>query len=302
MSITIVATQMAKIALLVILGGFLARKGYFSEESQTTISKLIVNVCNPALTIYCVAGGQIDAPRADIIKAGIVSIIIFIVLIGLGFVLPKILLIEKNKQKYYNMMSVYPNAAYMGIPVARALLNDSGMLCVIIFNVFFSLIFYTHGYAVMGIRSEKGRSGMISIGTVSGIAAILIAWFRIPVPTMISDTLGLVGNCTTFLAMSMLGAILITSTLKELLGDKKMYLYGVIRLLVIPILAGKILTVCGADRNLVQALCLMLAMPSATIPLMLAKANGEDTSILSRGIMFSTLMSFFCITIVMTIV
>lgn len=73
-------------------------------------------------------------------------------------------------------------------------------------------------------------------------------------------------------------------------------------MLFIPIVAAFLLKFMKVDQNMVLAFTLMLSMPMASMPLMLAERNGEDTRILSQGIAISTAVSFATITLVLGLV
>ena len=56
----------------------------------------------------------------------------------------------------------------------------------------------------------------------------------------------------------------------------------------------EILTAC-----IVGAFILMIAMPGANLPMILAEKNGEDTSVLSQMILLTTIMSLVSVPVVM---
>ena len=233
-------------------------------------------------------------------------------MILLGSILPKLLKIEKGEEKFYHMMTVYTNVGFIGLPLARAMLHGDAMLYVIIFNVLYSLFFYTHGYFVMGKRKEKAekaaaekkerRRFSLNLGLISGVATIIIVWFDLPIPEIIGNVCIYTGDANTFLAMSLLGASIAAAPLKQLLSNKKLYGFLGLRMLFIPIVAAFLLKFMKVDQNMVLAFTLMLSMPMASMPLMLAERNGEDTRILSQGIAISTAVSFATITLVLGLV
>ena len=55
-------------------------------------------------------------------------------------------------------------------------------------------------------------------------------------------------------------------------------------------------------RIFLFVLALMLAMPSANMPLMVAKQHGLETETLSRGIVLSTILSIVTITVISMII
>ena len=312
MEIVIILKNMSVILLMAFMGYVLYKKGILEENINKKLSTLVVDLCNPALSIACIIEDKITATHQEILQAVGISIAIYGILILLGSILPKLLKIEKGEEKFYHMMTVYTNVGFIGLPLARAMLHGDAMLYVIIFNVLYSLFFYTHGYFFLGKRKEKAekaaaekkerRRFSLNLGLISGVATIIIVWFDLPIPEIIGNVCIYTGDANTFLAMSLLGASIAAAPLKQLLSNKKLYGFLGLRMLFIPIVAAFLLKFMKVDQNMVLAFTLMLSMPMASMPLMLAERNGEDTRILSQGIAISTAVSFATITLVLGLV
>lgn len=309
MGMAIILKNMSVILLMALMGYVLFQKGILEESTNKKLSALVVDLCNPALTIACIIEDKITATHQEILQAAGISIGIYGILILLGMILPKLLKVEKEEEKFYHMMTVYTNVGFIGLPLARAVLHGDAMLYVIIFNVLYSLFFYTHGCFVMRkeekkkVEKKKGAPRIsLNLGLISGIASIIIVWFDLSIPELIGNVCIYTGDANTFLAMLLLGASIAAVSLKQLLSNKKLYAFLGLRMLLVPIAAASTLKFMKTDQNMVLAFTLMLSMPMASMPLMLAERNGEDTGILSSGIAISTAVSFATITLVLGIV
>lgn len=149
MGILVIIKQMLVIAILVMTGYTLFRLRIIDEPMSKKLSTLVIDVCNPALAIACIIQDRPVVEHSKILFAGGIGIVIYLVLIAMGACLPAILRIAPDERKYYHMMMVYTNTGFIGIPLARAILPAEAMIYVIIFNVLFSLFFYTHGTYVL---------------------------------------------------------------------------------------------------------------------------------------------------------
>lgn len=301
MSFTIILKQMVVIALLASIGYVAFRRKMIDSNMTQRLSVVVVDICNPALSLSCVIQDRLSAAHKDILQAVLIAAVIYLILIALGVVLPKILGIPKAQQKFYHMMTVYANTGFIGIPVARAILEPDAMLYVIIFNVMFSVFFYTHGIYVLGKDKSGKKPSPINMGLICSIATILIAWFDLTVPDLLGEVIVYIGNATAFLSMLLLGASFAVVSFRDVFRGKRIYLYVLLRQLCIPVLFGKILLQMGVQINMVYAFTLLLAMPAANTPLMLASKNGEDTTVLSQGILLTTILSLATVTIVMSV-
>ena len=86
-------------------------------------------------------------------------------------------------------MSIYGNVGFLGIPVAKALLSENAMLYVIICNVFYCLLFYTHGIITLSSGKEKmDLKKILSPGVIMSILALLIFWFDLKLPEVVVKT------------------------------------------------------------------------------------------------------------------
>lgn len=302
MSSLIILQQMVMIAILVGIGFFLFRKGMIEEQAIHTLSVIVTDVCNPALLLSCVLQGNIQATWIDVLKGTGVAAVIYGIMCLIGLILPKMLRIPSREQKFYQLMTVYTNTGFIGIPLAKAVLGNTEMLYVIIFNVMFSLFFYTHGVFVAAEGKERlSPANFCSPGMIMSVFTIVVFCFHLTFPQVISGSIIYIGNATTFLSMCLLGAALAKASFKDIIQEKKMYPFILIRMIAIPVLAAWIMMQLHVSNEMVMAYTLMLAMPAANLSLIQAEKIGEDTAVLSHGIVITTVFSLVTITIVMMI-
>ena len=62
-------------------------------------------------------------------------------------------------------------------------------------------------------------------------------------------------------------------------------------MLTIPVVLGYLLSILKVNEHMVQAFVLLVAMPAGNMPLMLAKQVGEDTEVLTQGILLTTIVT-----------
>lgn len=303
MSTAVVFQQMLVIFILIGTGFLMFRKGWCSPGSSKDLSCLITMVCNPAIMIASAFDETTTATRQDILVTAAVAVVVFLVLILLGFFLPVLLKVPFKERKFYNMMTVYGNLGFIGIPVVSAVLGTSAVIYITVFNLFFNVLVYTHGIYVLHPDRERKQHGnfweqFFNVGTISAVLAILIFWFRAPLPRVVTDSISQAGRCTTFLSMVVLGATLSQMKFREIFQVPRMYLFIAIRMVFIPAAAALILKQLFDNELMVGASVLMLAMPAANMPLMLAKRYDMECEVMSKGILLTTLLSLVTITIV----
>ena len=289
MSLEIVFAQMIVIVILVCVGIGLYKRKYIDETMSEKLSAIVVDVCNPVLCLSCGLEAKGAAGHKEIAFAFMAAFLVYVFLLVSGFFVPKICGISRENQKYYNMMMVYGNIGFIGIPVAKAVLPPEAMLYVIILNIMYSVIFYTHGIWLMGAKKEAHFR--LQPGLVCSVLTIIIFWFELSFPDIVTQSITYIGNATTFLSMTLLGCSFAAVSSKVFKGNWKTYLFIILKMLAIPVVLGYLLSLLKVNAHMVQAFVLLAAMPAGNMPLMLAKQMGEDTEVLTQGILLTTIVT-----------
>ena len=331
MSLNIILQQMGVIIILVVIGFLLQKKGVVDSLTSKKLSAIVVDVCNPALIMASILSGNLTATHKDLLTAIALGAAFYAILIVLGFLLPCILRVTPDKRRFYHLMTVYTNTGFLGIPVAKAILPANAILYVIVINVFYSLLFYTHGVTVLGrgknspsdasaskaptasdVNASKAPASdavglghalkrILSPGTVMALLSLVVFWYDVTLPPIIANTVEYVGNATVFLSMTLLGVSIARSNLMASVKDIRIWGYIFLRMLLVPVAFVFAMNALGFDPVATLAMCLMAAVPVGNLPMIQAEKIGEDTTILSSAIAVTTAVSIGTITILTSI-
>ncbi len=149
MSITVVLQQMVMIFILIAIGLLLYKKEMLSDITAKQISGIIVNVTNPALLI-CSAFQ--DGPKVSLPELGIalgIYLIVYGILIAAGCLIPRILRVPDMYHYSYQMLTIFGNVGFIGIPLASAVLGPESLIFVSIYNLIFNILIYTFGISLL---------------------------------------------------------------------------------------------------------------------------------------------------------
>ncbi len=302
MSTIVVLQQMGVITILVAIGISLYKKKVIDDVTSQKISTIVMDICNPALILASILSGNITASHGDLITALILGAAFYFGLVLLGFIFPILIRADRDNRRFYNLMTVYTNVGFIGIPVARAILPENAILYVIVCNVMYCLLFYTHGIVVMSNGKEKiNLKNVLSPGTIMALLSLMVFWFDIKPPLIISNSISFIGNATVFLSMSLLGVGIARSDITKGLKNIRIWIYIAIRMILVPILMFFVLRALKFDSVTILGLCLMAAMPIGNLPLIQSEKLGENTELLSNAIAISTIVSILSITVLMSI-
>ena len=132
---------------------------------------------------------------------------------------------------------------------------------------------------------------IFNIGVIACIAAMLLYFLQAPVPSFLQAFITNLGNLTAPLSMMIIGASLAQMPIKELFLNKKLLLFSLVKLLLLPAV-WMIVVNRVAEQEILRGVCLvMVATPAGSMTAMLAQQYGGDYETASSGVALTTVLS-----------
>lgn len=302
MNIQIVITQMLMIFIMMAVGYLLMRKGMVDSAGVKQISALVANVCNPCLLVSSALSKDNTATNQDILLVGVTAFAILTAMLLFGKVVGALLRVPEDEKNYYYLMTMFGNTAFIGIPLCSAVLGAQSVIYIAVFNVAFNVYAYTYGtYLVTKCTGEKFSfriSNLVNTGTLASLIALVIFLLKIPIPEVAAQSITYMGNATIFLAIFVIGTSMVNMPMKEVFREYRLYLFIVIRSILVPILVAFVMKLVTDDMMIIGTMVLVSGMPVANLPLMMAKERGLEARIISKGIIVTTLLSIITLPII----
>lgn len=293
------------LSLLIMIGvGFLATKtGMIDSHTNSHISRLIVNIFNPLLVFASAANSIGLIPMQKLLLVGLIAVGMFAIFIIAGMILAPLFEHDSMQRRIYQLMFVFSNLGFIGIPVVSSILGSQYVVYVTEFMLVYTVIFYTYGVALMdGKFSLSSLKSMLNSGTLFSMAALLVILFEIPLPDFIKSAAGYLGNATTPLALISVGFSLANSDIRKILTNGKLYLFSAIKLLLLPLLLLPLLRLVTDDPSLIAVCMVIFGMPVGNMPLMLGTQKGIDCTNCSAAIILTTVLCVLTIPVLMAII
>lgn len=120
--------------------------------------------------------------------------------------------------------------------------------------------------------------------------AFLFVLLEIPLPGVINDTLVTVSNATSACCMMYLGALLCFSKWTDALKCKELYVGILVKMIVLPIIGGKILFALGWPVDVATSMIVLMSLPVMTVVPMIATQRGHEGDY-AAGIAVATLVA-----------
>ena len=300
----IVLQQMAVLFIVMIIGFWAFKKDIIDSATNKKLSSIVVNIANPAMILSGVIGDTSHIQGGDLILTVTVSIVLYLALLVIGTILPKLLQIPKKSAGTYRVMTVFSNIGFMGFPIISAVYGSGALLYASIFLIPYNILIYTYGIQMMkqGEKETFHWKKVINIGVIFCIISVFIFITNIPLPSWVENTISTLSNLTAPLSMMVIGASFATMDIKKLFYDGKLLLFSVVKLLLIPIIGTLIAKQFIDNWALCGVIMVMLSTPVGSMTAMLAQEYHGDYELASRGVAITTILSVITIPIVSAIV
>ena len=300
MTIFTVFFQMLAFLLMIGAGYFITRRGMLDEHANSQISGLLVHVFNPLLIVSSAADSVGLISSGDLRTVGLIASGMFAVFIPVGMMLSPLFDKDRDQRKIFQLMFVFSNLGFIGIPVVSSIVGAEYVVYVTEFILIYTILLYTYGVGLLNRKfSLSALKEMVNPGTVLSLAALGIIIWEIQVPDFLKTAASYMGNATSPLALIAIGFQLAKADLKKIFGQLRLYVFAVVKLLVLPLLLLPLLKLMTSDVHLISVCMVMFGMPVGNIPLMLGMQKGIDVSTGSAAIILTTVLCVFTIPVLM---
>ncbi len=293
------------ILFLMMLVGYICRwQGLLNKYGSQVISGIVVNVANPALILSASINSDGSIKGKDLLYTAVISAAIYVFLILISFILPRILGVSKDKYGVYKVMTVFSNIGFMGFPLISAVYGSKALLYASIFLLPYNLLIYTWGIHSLDSNSDRKKGHKLSLGKIFNIGVIaciltmIIYLANIQVPEFVSKTVKSFSELTAPLSMMVIGASMFDMKIRDLVSDIRLIIFTVIKLLIIPALGIFIIKLFVTNADMLGVCLIMLATPVGSMTAMLAGQYECDYELCSRGVALSTVLSVLTIPLV----
>jgi predicted permease len=299
---------------LLILFGFIIKKAKFiSDVFQKELSGFVINVALPAFIISSVSVSVSNEMLKNTGVLLIIGVILFALSILLSEVLTRVMSADGQAKDIFQFVLTFPNVAYMGYPVVAVAYGEVGVFYAAVVNLIFNILIWSLGVYFMKrncdsceIQSEHMTLGkrVLSIMNPALYALFIgfaLAVFKIQIPTILLDTIKMVGGTTSPLTMMFIGFILTDVHIKELVGDYRLYVISFFRLIGFPLIFYFLISPF-IEGELLGVLILLMGMPAAVNTAVLAARYENDYRLASKIVFISTLGSIVTIPIMIKLI
>lgn len=275
-------TQMTEMFLLMAVGDGLGRIGMLDTESAKKVTAIVVNAATPAMILASCADRKRESgnmlPVSALLAAGICAY-----LSAVSFLLPRLLRVPKKDLGTCEVMMIFSNIGFLGLPLILSAYGEGAVLYATLFLFPCSVLIYTLGIRLLqkgndtaGEKKPFSLREIFNFGICSAILALLLCLFEIPVPGAIAGALTYLSNLSAPLSMILIGYSMTAFPIRDQFTDRRLILFSLLRLLLVPLAAMLFIRAFVTDPNLLGVCLVMLATPVGSMTAMMAELYGGD--------------------------
>lgn len=267
------------------------------EQTTNRLSNLLVSIVLPSLTIDALQIERTEENVKILLMTCGIAIIVYLAMIAMSTLAFR----NENasRRSILRCGIIYSNVGFMGLPLTEALFGREGLLSAVVVVVLNTLLVMTHGAAVMGAptRPKDLLRNPGVIGTAIGVVLFLT---QFPLPTPVAQTVSLVSDLNTPLAMLVLGIQISQVDLRLTLTQTVLYAASAIRLFVFPFLISLVLMPLNLDSTITSTCIVLFSAPTGGVVSMLAELHQQGKSLAAELVVLSTLLSLLTLPVIVT--
>lgn len=289
MNVSGIISQMISLFLMMLAGFLSARAGLISPEFRRKLSALVLNTACPCIIISSVL--QSSGTPGDMMNALWVAILFFAIMIAMAALLVRIVPTPKEERSLDQMMLVFTNLAFMGIPVVQSLYGADGVAMLSMFILLFNFLVFSYGVLLISGQGGIHLKSLANTGVASALIALFFGLTGLHLPAPVESALASIGAVNTPMAMMIIGASLAHSDIRAAFTKVRLYRVSAVRLIVMPLLMLLIMRLLPIDGMLAGICVLVAAMPIAGNCGMLSDIHLPQDMTAAHAIIVSTLLS-----------
>ena len=209
------------------------------------------------------------------------------------------LLFRKYPREQRSVLSygiICSNSSFVGLPVARLLFGDLGVIYTSMFQIPLRFTMWTAGLSLFTSVSRKDafRKLVRHPCIIAVFAGLLLMAAPVSLPGFLDSAVASVSSCTVPVSMFVIGTILADAPIRSMFSKPVLW-YTCLRLVLYPLLLCVLLKPLHLDTTLTNVCILMTGMPAGSTGSILADKYDCDAVFASQIAFASTLCSILTI-------
>ena len=301
----------APVFLIILLGKILAYLNFFPDQFIEQLNRFVYYLALPALLISRISQAHFEFETT--FRMVSLFFIATLITLALAWLIGFFQKMPPEKSGAFVQGSFRGNGVFIGLPViiyaSNALSVNAEKLAsimiapiVIIFNLLAVIVLLQCG----SIKRSKEKTTNFIIKhlfknpmIISCLVGLIINQIGITIPSLVIRPMDLLGNTALPLILLSIGATLDLHGLKSTASPTIMS--SIIKVIIAPFIGFLLHDMFGLDKHQAMITLIFLGVPTAGTSYVMAEVLGCDAALAGRIIALSTLLSFFTLPLLITL-
>ena len=287
MNLSAIINQLISLFLMMFMGYAVARAGIMTPEFRARLSSFNLNTAAPCIILSSVL--QSSSSAGEMLGALGTAALYYVLMILFAAVVVRLLRTPREQRGWDQLMLIFTNVGFMGIPVVQSIYGAEGVAMLSMFILMFNIFFFSYGVVLISSGAKFNLRALLNaciFAALLGLVFGMTGW-RLPAP--VESTLAAVGAMNTPLAMMIIGASLAHSDVRAAITNKRLYRVGLISMLVMPMLVFLALRFLPISPMLIGVATVCAAMPIGGNCAMIADVYAPGDLTASHAVILTTL-------------
>ncbi len=304
-NLSLVFSLVLTLFILMAIGFFARKVGVIDDRFSKNLSNFVIKIAQPFMLVRCLINVEFSA---ELLKKGLFVILFGVAVHSLVALLAHFTVLgfeELDERKILEFSLIFENAGFIGLPVMEAAFGEIGAFYGAFYVVSFNLFMWSYGMILLG----RGRSDIrmsvkkmfLNFGTTPCLIGLLLYITRLPLPEFFLNAAAYMAGVCTPLTTIVIGSLLGTLTVKELVGSARIYLFCAGKLLLMPTIIAFAAKLCGLDGMMVCFFAVMVGLPTAANTAMFAEIYDIKPGLAAEAVGMSSVLSVLTIPVMVLV-
>lgn len=300
----IVVNQVMVFGILMCIGFLMAKVKVLTQDVLSGLSKLIVQLLLPCLIFYLIIGNGITMQHLIANRVYALAVLLFYaVLCIFGYLMAGACHMHASGRDMFAVCTMFCNSGFMGIPLVTSMFgsNQEVMACFMIYAAIDQILLWTVGLLLCTwhVKSKRnnGLGNLLNPMLIAIVIALVLLYFGISLPAPVLTTIQGLGDCSRYLALLYLGALLAYKPILSMLLKPHVYLLIVFKMVLLP-LGVYFFTDLFFSNSVALLMATITSLPPMVATTMMARTYGGDETVAAESVFLATIACLVTIPIV----
>ena len=194
----------------------------FGAKKFGIMSSLLVNLLLPVSMLASSQQAFNMENLKGVVLIAVITVLYYVVTIVAGGFVGKIFGMDDAKSAMFTLLVAFSNTGCVGLPILGTVAGKTGTLYGAVYNSVFDVLYFTYGiYLLSGEKKDGINLKKILLNPMIMVAVITIILYVVPfrMPMVVTDSLGLIGDCMMPVSMLLIGAEIASMNVKEIFDN-----------------------------------------------------------------------------------